>query len=60
MLIGTSTNLLVDGVARDLGLTPFGIVENLFLDFVRIGDPMNIIIVVVAVFVIPLTSPLSG
>ncbi len=26
-LIGTSTNLLVDGVARDLGLAPFGIFE---------------------------------
>ena len=26
-LIGTSTNLLVDGVARDLGLPPFGIFE---------------------------------
>ena len=26
-LIGTSTNLLVDGVARDLGMTPFGIFE---------------------------------
>ncbi|MCI5077673.1 SLC13 family permease [Oricola sp.] len=26
-LIGTSTNLLVDGVARDLGLEPFGIFE---------------------------------
>ena len=26
-LIGTSTNLLVDGVARDMGLEPFGIFE---------------------------------
>lgn len=26
-LIGTSTNLLVDGVARDLGLPPFGVFE---------------------------------
>lgn len=26
-LVGTSTNLLVDGVARDLGLAPFGIFE---------------------------------
>lgn len=26
-LVGTSTNLLVDGVAQDLGLTPFGIFE---------------------------------
>ncbi|QDY71628.1 SLC13 family permease [Qingshengfaniella alkalisoli] len=26
-LIGTSTNLLVDGVSRDLGLAPFGIFE---------------------------------
>ena len=26
-LIGTSTNLLVDGVARDLGMTPFGLFE---------------------------------
>lgn len=26
-LIGTSTNLLVDGVARDLGLAPFGLFE---------------------------------
>lgn len=26
-LIGTSTNLLVDGIARDLGLAPFGLFE---------------------------------
>ncbi|MFA5580407.1 MAG: SLC13 family permease [Paracoccaceae bacterium] len=26
-LIGTSTNLLIDGVARDLGLAPFGLFE---------------------------------
>ncbi|BAK64733.1 putative transporter [Sphingobium sp. SYK-6] len=26
-LVGTSTNLLVDGVARDLGMAPFGIFE---------------------------------
>jgi len=26
-LIGTSTNLLVDGVARDMGMTPFGMFE---------------------------------
>lgn len=26
-MIGTSTNLLVDGVARDLGLAPFGLLE---------------------------------
>ncbi|OOY16192.1 SLC13 family permease [Thioclava sp. DLFJ4-1] len=26
-MIGTSTNLLVDGVARDIGLTPFSILE---------------------------------
>lgn len=28
-LLGTSTNLLVDGVARDMGLRPFGILEIL-------------------------------
>ncbi|MFV0490727.1 MAG: SLC13 family permease [Pseudorhodobacter sp.] len=26
-LIGTSTNLLVDGIARDMGMTPFGLFE---------------------------------
>ncbi|PJN92820.1 hypothetical protein CNY89_26230, partial [Amaricoccus sp. HAR-UPW-R2A-40] len=31
-LIGTSTNLLIDGVARGAGLEPFGIFEDRFCD----------------------------
>jgi di/tricarboxylate transporter len=37
-MIGTSTNLLVDGVARDLGLEPFGLFE-----IAPLGVPLAII-----------------
>jgi di/tricarboxylate transporter len=36
-LVGTSTNLLVDGVARDAGLAPFGILEIMPVGLVVMG-----------------------
>ena len=47
-LIGTSTNLLVDGVARDLGLAPFGIFEI---------APLGIIVVVVGAAFLAVAAP---
>lgn len=47
-LIGTSTNLLVDGVSRDLGLAPFGIFEI---------APLGIIVVVVGAAFLAIAAP---
>jgi di/tricarboxylate transporter len=47
-LIGTSTNLLVDGVSRDLGLVPFGIFEI---------APLGIIVAVVGAAFLAIAAP---
>jgi di/tricarboxylate transporter len=47
-LIGTSTNLLVDGVARDLGLTPFGIFEI---------APLGIVVAVIGAAFLAVAAP---
>lgn len=47
-LIGTSTNLLVDGVSRDLGLVPFGIFEI---------APLGIIVAVVGAVFLAIAAP---
>ncbi len=47
-LIGTSTNLLVDGVARDLGLTPFGVFEI---------APLGIVVAVVGAVFLAIAAP---
>jgi len=47
-LIGTSTNLLVDGVARDLGLRPFGIFEI---------APLGIVITVIGAAFLAVAAP---
>jgi di/tricarboxylate transporter len=47
-LIGTSTNLLVDGVARDLGLRPFGIFEI---------APLGIVVTVIGAAFLAVAAP---
>jgi di/tricarboxylate transporter len=47
-LIGTSTNLLVDGVARDLGLAPFGIFEI---------APLGIVVAVIGAAFLAVAAP---
>lgn len=47
-LIGTSTNLLIDGVARDLGLAPFGIFEI---------APLGLVVTVVGAAFLAVAAP---
>lgn len=47
-LIGTSTNLLVDGVAQDMGLAPFGIFEI---------APLGIVVALVGAAFLALAAP---
>jgi di/tricarboxylate transporter len=51
-LIGTSTNLLVDGVVRDMGLQPFGI-----FDITPLGIAMSVVGVAYLAFLAPRLLP---
>lgn len=44
-LIGTSTNLLVDGVAQEQGLAPFGIFEITFVGLIAAGAGIALLLV---------------
>ncbi|MCF3972397.1 SLC13 family permease [Paracoccus salsus] len=51
-MIGTSTNLLVDGVARGAGLAPFGIFE-----ITKVGLPMAIVGIIYLLLLAPKLLP---
>lgn len=57
-LIGTSTNLLVDGVAQGIGMTPFSMFEITGLG-VMVGSVAGICLIVLSRFLLPERSSLS-
>ncbi|MFU8830581.1 MAG: SLC13 family permease [Wenzhouxiangella sp.] len=58
-LIGTSTNLLVDGVARDMGMTPFGMFEITAAGLIMAGVGM-LFLLTAGYWLLPSISNESG
>ncbi len=58
-LIGTSTNLLVDGVARDMGMTPFGMFEITAVGLIMAGVGM-LFLLTAGYWLLPSISNESG